>query len=107
MRRFPRKVVHDAARDVVLIFAGEFLGVSSGIRVWRTICVAFQRDDRYPDDREFGKPLFEIGVSRFALATANGSYGSRWPREPACRRTQRCDRTWRRRSSIWEKRSAR
>src|SRR5215510_14358649 len=56
MRRFPRKVVPDAARDVsVLIFAGEFLGVSSGIRVWRTIRVAF-------GTLMTGKPLFEIRI---------------------------------------------
>ena len=71
LRRLLRQVVSDAARDVpVLVSPGEFLGVRRGVRVRRTVGVAFHRNGRDADDRALGKPLFEVGVLRLALGQA-------------------------------------
>jgi len=67
LRRLLRQVVTDAAGDrPVLIFAGEFLRVSSGLRVRRTIGVALKRDRRDRDRWKLREPLFQIFV--FGLA---------------------------------------
>jgi hypothetical protein len=48
--------VTDALHGSVHIFAGEFLGIGTGVRVWRTIGITFKGDG---DDRTFRKPLFQ------------------------------------------------
>ncbi len=57
----------DAARDeAVPISARELAGIGTGIRVRGTIGISFQGDGGYGDDRECGKPLFQIII--FGLA---------------------------------------
>ena len=71
LRRLLRQVVTDAARDgPVLVFAGEFLGVRTGLRVRCAIGVAFECDGRHCDDRRLRKPLFQIVVFRLTLREA-------------------------------------
>jgi hypothetical protein len=68
--------VLDAARDdPVRIFAREFLGIGTSIRVWRAIGITFKSNGGHGDDRPFGKPLFEIVVFRFQPGSAaSGNY---------------------------------
>src|SRR5712691_5398399 len=69
LRGFLRKIVSNATRDgSVLVFAREFFGVGAGIRVWGTIGIAFEGDGGNGDYREFGKPLFEVGIFWFAVS---------------------------------------
>ena len=56
--------------DPVRIFAREFLGVGTGVRVRRTIGIAFKGDGGHGDDRTFGKPLFQIVIFRLAFSQA-------------------------------------
>ena len=68
---FLGQIVTDAAGDSpVLIFAREFLGVSARIRMRCTIGVAFHGDRGDGDDRNFGKPLFQIVIFRLAFGQA-------------------------------------
>ena len=47
--------------------AGEFLGVGTGVRVGCAIGITFKGDGGHGDDREFGKPLFQLVVFRLAF----------------------------------------
>jgi hypothetical protein len=68
LRGFLREVVPNAARDVpVLIPAGEFVGIGAGVQVRCAVGIAFHGDGRHGDDREFGKPLFQVVVFRLAF----------------------------------------
>jgi hypothetical protein len=52
---FLRQVVANAAFDnSVLIFAGEFAGIGSGVRVWCAVGVAFERNGEHVDGRALG-----------------------------------------------------
>ncbi len=71
LRRFLRQIVPDAALDEpVRIFAGEFLGIGTGVRVWCTIGITLKSNGGHGDDRTFGKPLFQIVVLRLAFSQA-------------------------------------
>jgi hypothetical protein len=71
LRRFLWEVVPDASRDLpVLVFPREFLCVRRGIRVRRTVGVAFHRNGRDGDDRALREPVFQIIVFRLALSQA-------------------------------------
>jgi hypothetical protein len=51
---FLRQIVPDATlNDPVRIFAREFLGIGTAVRVWCTIGVTFQGDGGHGDDRTF------------------------------------------------------
>ena len=52
----------------VRIFAREFLGIGTGVRMRRTIGITFKRNRRHGDDRTCGKPLFQIVILRFAFS---------------------------------------
>ena len=76
----------------VRVLAREFLGVGSWLRVRRAIGIAFEGDRGHGDDRAFGEPLFQIVVFRLAfgqIRAASDNCGSRWRRDPGCRRTPR------------------
>ena len=68
LRRFLRQIVPDAARDhPVRIWAREFLGIGTGVRVRRPIGIPFQGDGGHGDDRTLGQPLFQGVVLRLAF----------------------------------------
>src|SRR6266536_626599 len=68
LRGLLRQVVSNpAGDDPVLVFAGEHLGVSGGLRMGRTGGITFKSDGRDSDYRRFGKPLFQIVVFRLAV----------------------------------------
>jgi hypothetical protein len=50
--------------DAVRIFAREFPGIGTGVRVWCTIGITFKGNSGYGDHRAFGKPFKRILVSR-------------------------------------------
>ena len=67
-RGFLRQIVSDPTHDgPVLVSAREFLGVGAGLRMWCAVGITFKRNGRHGDDREFGKPLFQIVVFRLAF----------------------------------------
>ena len=69
LRRFLRQIVPDAARDQpVRIFAREFLGIGTRVRMRRAIGIAFEGDGGHRDDRAFGKPLVQIVIFRLAFS---------------------------------------
>src|ERR1700737_2072735 len=71
LRRFLGQVVSDAAFDEsVRVLAREFLGIEIGVRVWRTIGIAFEGKCGHGDDRALGKPLFQAIVFRLAFSPA-------------------------------------
>jgi hypothetical protein len=80
--RFLRQIVTDAALDdPVRIFAGEFHGVGTALRVWRTIGIAFKRNRGHGDHRAFGQGAFpdrRIAPRRQPGCAASGDYESRW-----------------------------
>src|SRR5215510_11681727 len=53
------------------VFAREFFGVGTGVRVWRAIGVTFKCDGGHGDDRTFGKPLFKLVILPLAFSQAN------------------------------------
>ena len=56
LRGFLREVVPNAARDdPVLIFAREFPGIGTGLRVRGTIGIAFEGNGGHTDERAFGE----------------------------------------------------
>ena len=58
----------DAAWDSpVCIFAREFFGIRTGIRVRSSISIPFEGDGGHADDRTLGKPHFQIVIFRLAL----------------------------------------
>ena len=68
---FLGQVVPDATfDDPMRIFAREFLGIGTGVRVWRAIGIAFKGNGGHSDDRTFGKPLFQIVILRLAFSQA-------------------------------------
>ena len=81
LRRFLRQIVPDAARDhPVRIWAREFLGIRTGVRVRRPIGITFKGDGGHGDDRTLGQPLFQCVVLRLAFCQTQGasdSYASR------------------------------
>lgn len=61
----------DAALDNAMrIFAGESLGIGTGVRMRRTVGIAFKSDGGHGDDREFGKPLFQVVIFRLTVSQA-------------------------------------
>src|SRR5580765_5254463 len=69
LRRFLRQIVPDAAFDKpVRIFAREFLGIRTGLRMRRTIGITFKSNGGHSDDGSFGKPLFQIVIFRLAFS---------------------------------------
>ena len=51
----------DAALDEpVLVFAREFFGIGTSVRVWRTIGITFKRNGGHADDRPLSKSPFQI-----------------------------------------------
>src|ERR1700722_526264 len=68
LRSFLRQIMSNAALDdPVSIFAREFIGIGTGIRVRCTVVVTFKRDGRHGNDRACGKPFFEVIILRLAL----------------------------------------
>src|SRR5215469_16554850 len=71
LRGFLRKVVADTAFDEpVLVFAGEILGVSAGVRVRRPVGITFKGDCRHVDERGCGQSLLQAVEFRLALSEA-------------------------------------
>src|ERR1017187_204119 len=69
LRSFLRQIVPYAAGDGALrIFAREFVGVGTGVRVWRTIGITFHGNGGHGNDGGFGKPLFQIVIFRLAFS---------------------------------------
>src|SRR5262245_42585905 len=69
LRRLLGQVVANAAGDSsVYVFAGEFFGIGAGLRMWRTIGIAFKRDGGHSNDRRFGQPLFKLVILRLAFS---------------------------------------
>ena len=54
-----------ALDDPVRIFAREFPGIGTGVRVWCTIGITFKSNSGHANDRTFGKPPFQIVIFRF------------------------------------------
>ena len=68
-RRFLRQIVPDAAFDKpVRIFAREFFGIRTGLRMRRTIGITFKSNGGHSDDGSFGKPLFQLVIFRLAFS---------------------------------------
>src|SRR5438552_1832706 len=68
LRRFLRQIVPDAARHGPMrILAREFLGIGAAVRMWRTICIAFEGNGGHAYERALGQPLFQIVVSGLAF----------------------------------------
>ena len=66
---FLRQVVADAARDgPVRVSTREFVGVSTGVGVWRAIGIALQRDRWNRDHRTCGKLVLQIVMFRVAVS---------------------------------------
>ena len=57
---------HAALDHPVLVFAGEFAGVGTGVQVRRAVGVALQGDSGHGDGRKFGEPPLQVIVLRFA-----------------------------------------
>src|SRR5208282_5738999 len=72
LRSFLRQIMPDAPGDgPVRMFAGEFFGKRTGVRItWRPIGVAFQSDGRHGDGRTSGKALLQIVIFRLAFNQA-------------------------------------
>src|SRR5215204_2218437 len=71
LRRFLGQIVTDAALDrPVRIFAGEFFGIRTGLRMRRTVGIALKCNRRHGDHRKCGKPFFQIIVLWFAFSQA-------------------------------------
>jgi hypothetical protein len=71
LRSFLRQIVSHAARDRTLrIFAGEFSRISTGIRVWGAIGVAFHGDGRHGDHGTLRQSLFQVVILRFTFRQA-------------------------------------
>src|SRR5262249_27002795 len=69
LRRFLWQIVPDATTDgPVLVYAREFLGITTRVRVRSTIGVALERDGRDGDHRSVGKLLFQLVVFRLAFS---------------------------------------
>src|SRR5436190_14432186 len=69
LRCFLRQIVPDTARDdPMLIFAREFPGVGTGVRVWCPISIAFQRNRGHADGRSCSEPLFQLIIFRLAIS---------------------------------------
>ena len=69
LRRFLRQIVPDAAFDKpVRVFAREFFGIRTGLRMRRTIGITFKRNGGHSDDGSFGKPLFQVVIFRLAFS---------------------------------------
>src|SRR5262245_916673 len=66
--RLLRQVVPGALDRSMLVSARELLDVCTRIRTWRPVRIALKRDGGHGNDREFGKPLFDLVVFRFALS---------------------------------------
>jgi hypothetical protein len=67
---FLRQIVPAACDEPMLVLAGEFLRLSSGVWVWGAIRITLERGGRHRDDRKLGKPVFQ-SVRR----AASGSSG--------------------------------
>jgi hypothetical protein len=52
----------------VRIFAAEFRGIRTGIRMRRAVGIAFQGNVGHGDDGSFGKPVFQVIVFRIAFS---------------------------------------
>ena len=62
-RRFLGQIVADTAGDgPMLVFAGEFVRVCTGLQVWRAIGVAFERNGGQRDHGGLRQPLFQIVI---------------------------------------------
>jgi hypothetical protein len=60
--------VPDATLDgPVGVFAREFLGIGTRVRMRRTVGITFERDGGNSDDRTFGEPLFQIVICPLAV----------------------------------------
>jgi hypothetical protein len=57
--------------DPMRVFAREFFGIGTGVRVWRAIGGAFKGDGGHGDHGTFGKPLFKVVILRFAFGQAD------------------------------------
>src|SRR6266566_1273902 len=69
LRCFLRQIVPDTARDdPMLIFAREFAGIDTGVRVWCPISIAFQRHGGHGDGRSLGESLFQLVIFRLAIS---------------------------------------
>src|SRR5262249_24663139 len=49
---------------------GKFIGIRTGLRVWRTVGITFKRNGGHRYDGKRGKPLFQIVIFRLALRQA-------------------------------------
>ena len=64
-----RQIVPDAALDdPVFISAREFAGIGTGVQVWCSIGIAFQRNRGNGNVRGLGQPLFQIIVLRLSFS---------------------------------------
>src|SRR5271168_1374729 len=63
LRSFLRQIVPDATLyDPVRVFAREFTGIGTAVRVRCTVGITFKGDGRHGDDRACGKPFFEVVI---------------------------------------------
>src|SRR6478609_3498076 len=70
-RRFLWQIVpNSTGYKAVLIFAGEFFGIGSGIRMRRAVGITFEGDGGYSNYRECGEPFFQLVVLPFAVSHA-------------------------------------
>src|SRR5260370_26254642 len=68
LRSLLGQIVPDTAlHEAMQIFAGELLGVSGGIRMWRTVLIALKGDGRYADLRRGGQLRFQLIQAWIAL----------------------------------------
>src|SRR5215475_8284008 len=69
LRGLLRQVVSDTACDgPVRIFAGEFVGIGAGVRMRRTVGIAFKGNGGHRNDRIFRKPPVKIGILGLAFS---------------------------------------
>src|SRR5262245_61875736 len=72
LRIFLRQVVPDATlADPMCVFAREFFGIGTGVRVWCAIGITFKGDSGHGDDRTFGKPFFKVVIFPLAFSQAD------------------------------------
>src|SRR5450432_315843 len=68
LRSFLWQIVADAAGDgPVRVFAGEFVSVGTGVRMWGAVGIAFHGHGGHGDGRTCRQPLFKVIIFRLAF----------------------------------------
>src|SRR6266404_1258545 len=71
LRGFLRQIVsHPTVNGSVFVLAGEFLGVSTGLRVWRAIGITLERNRGHSDVGTCGKAGFQFVIFGLAFGQA-------------------------------------